>query len=224
MGLLWEDFILEISFTFSWLFPHVACCRKPLSVCYPFTPRGGELDLLTLSVMHLDMVTSTSHCRLFSTAQVGDAVRRRWQRRHGEGGWFLVSFVEEVLIKEAVLTFSRPDILCQLFYSPMRTHVTQVASQQAPCEIHSPHWLLFTIRPLSSSPTPLLFSASNAFPLFMRHPLAFPVQLFSFSLLLLFAWHVEVHGPEVNMVQHSGTKHRSLEVFLSGKVCFQRHF
>lgn len=112
------------------------------------------------------------------------------------GGGFLVSLCEEVLIKEAFLTFSCPDILCQLFYSPMRTHMTQVAPQQAPWEIHSPRWPLFTIPPLSSSLTPLLFGAANAFPLFMRHPLAFPVQLFSFSLLLLFAWHVEVHGPE----------------------------
>lgn len=47
----------------------------------------------------------------------------------------------------------------------------------------------------------------------------FPVQPFSF--LLLFAWHVEVHGPEVNVAQHSSTKHKSLELFLSRKVCLK---
>lgn len=107
----------------------------------------------------------------------------------------------------------------------MRMHMTQLASQQAPCEIHSTRWPLFTIPPSSSSPPhpPPSLGAANAFPIFMRYPLAFPVQPFSFSLLLLFAWQVEVYGPEVNMVQHSGAKHRSPELFLSGKVCFQRH-
>lgn len=47
----------------------------------------------------------------------------------------------------------------------------------------------------------------------------FPAQLFSF--LLLFAWHVQIHGPEVNVAQHSSTKHKSLELFLSGTVCFK---
>lgn len=41
----------------------------------------------------------------------------------------------------------------------------------------------------------------------MRHPLVFPVQPFSFLLLL--AWHVGVHGPEANMAQHSAAKHES---------------
>lgn len=156
MGLLWEDFIPEITFTFSQLFPQpVVCSRKTPSVCYPLTPRGGELDLLTLSVMHLDTVTSISHQRLFSAAQVRGALWGWWRRRRGEGRWLLVSPGEEVLIKASILTVSRPDILCQLFYSPMRMHVTQLASQQAPCEIHSPRWPLFTIPPSSSSPAPL---------------------------------------------------------------------
>lgn len=78
-----------------------------------------------------------------------------------------------------------------------------------------------------SSPSPLRhhlpptshLGAANAFPLFMRHPLVFPVQPFSFLLLL--AWHVEVHGPEANMAQYSAAKHKSPELFLSSRVCFK---
>lgn len=55
----------------------------------------------------------------------------------------------------------------------------------------------------------------------MRHPLAFPVQPFLFSLLVLFAWHVEVRGPEVNKVQQSGTKHISLEISFPGRFVFR---
>lgn len=164
-------------------FPNVVCSRKPSLVCYPLAAQGGELDLLTLSVMHLDMVTSISHWRrLFSAAQVRGALWGGWRRRRGTGRWLLVSPGEEVLITVAILTFSCPDILCQLFYSPRRTHMTQLASQQVPCKIYSPHWPLFTIPPSSSSPAPSRLGAANSFPLFMRHLLAFLVQPFSFSL------------------------------------------
>lgn len=86
--------------------------------------------------------------------------------------------------------------------------MTQLASQQVLCEIPFPHWPLFTIPPSSSSPAPSRFGAANVFPLFMRHPLEFPIQPFSFSLAFCLA----CRGPRPRSQYSSTLRHQTQKI------------
>lgn len=89
-AVLW-GYLTRISFQRSLLpfpdhFHHAVCSRN---LCYFFT-QDFELHLLTLSVMHLDMVANISHKKLFSAGEVrcsmAQVMKETWRR---EGADFL---------------------------------------------------------------------------------------------------------------------------------------